>query len=210
MKTMVQPSTLFLLSWTLTQNNVEAVTDDKTILDLAKEANQRLPEIPQMCWENKAYPNIVYIDRFENTTPLDVSLAITYSRLNDTKHSLTRSMEFKTLNLKNESGSDGTAKVSHLAAVEMHIHKTEQLVPKEKSKELPPSQSPQEEKKSGPMESSVSKDEQPKDESLQPKKKPGKRKDPPTGTDKGGAKKVKGGGRKKRKKAFGGRKKKKT
>jgi len=109
------PSTLFLLSWTLTQNNFEAVASGsgvaKTVLQLADTANQKLVDIPKICWDNKSYPNIIYIDKFENPTPLSISLAITYSQVpRETKTIVFSTLDTKSIIRSMESNSGAVSR----------------------------------------------------------------------------------------------------
>ncbi|PRD56658.1 hypothetical protein [Sphingobacterium gobiense] len=65
----------FLLSWTLTQSTSQAVTCSSSILDLAKQANAKLDSVLDYV-SPSLYPNIVYIDKFDNPLATMVVLEI--------------------------------------------------------------------------------------------------------------------------------------
>ncbi|MDE9436817.1 hypothetical protein KKI95_12985 [Xenorhabdus bovienii] len=79
------PSYYFLLSWTLTQNSIQAVTCATTISDsikeLANQANDALVDYLYPRITKTEYPNIVYIDNVLDTTAATLALAINWTVL---------------------------------------------------------------------------------------------------------------------------------
>lgn len=57
---------LFLLSWTLTQSDWDAIKDSPTVLELAEEANERMLEIFDEVIATSLYPNIVHLDKIDS------------------------------------------------------------------------------------------------------------------------------------------------
>jgi len=213
---------LFLLSWTLTQSNSDAVNrlTSNTILNLANTANQRLGQIPQISWDNKTYPypNIIYIDKLENTMALAVSLAVIYYGL---KHEIkttllaTRSMlrtEVKTHTAMKElkvNKSEGetlekTLEVTVEEKIEVEVSTKVKSIKATSAKRAPLTR--------GARKKKAKNDTKSTDSTIKPsqaKKKQGKRKEPPP-TEGRPSKKLKGGKQNKQKKKKGGKGRKKN
>jgi len=216
---------LFLLSWTLTQSNSDAVNPltPNTILNLANTANQRLGQIPQISWDNLTYPypNIIYIDKFENTMALTVSLAVIYYglkheikttvvatrsiRMDVKAHSVTKEFpvnksEGETL----EKNLEVTVEEKKETKIEKVATKVESIEPTSTKQEKPTTRGARKKKAKNDTNSTDS-----TTKTSQAKKKQGKRKEPPTTEEDGPKKKLKGD-KQKKKKGGKGRKKKKN
>lgn len=68
-------SQLFLLSWTLTQDAGDIITDE-SIIDLANKANAALDSNLSPAYTSTTYPNIIYIDNFSSTDATELAMTI--------------------------------------------------------------------------------------------------------------------------------------
>ncbi|KAI0342816.1 PLC-like phosphodiesterase [Trametopsis cervina] len=73
-----QDSQLFLLSWTLTQDAGDIVSGD-TILDLANKADPTLYSQLLPACSTTTYPNILYIDNFNDSNPTALAISISHT-----------------------------------------------------------------------------------------------------------------------------------
>lgn len=67
---------LFLLSWTLTQSDLDAVLGRPPVLELAEKANNRMSEIFDEVIETSFYPNIVLLDKIDSNRGFSLSQQI--------------------------------------------------------------------------------------------------------------------------------------
>lgn len=71
-------SQLFLLSWTLTQDAGDIITDD-SIIDLANKADAALDSNLSGAYTSTTYPNIIYIDNFSSSDATSLAMTINSS-----------------------------------------------------------------------------------------------------------------------------------
>ncbi len=76
MKKNASKESLFLLSWTLTQGDGQAIFATKSIIDLSVEAHQLLPNRLYHEVTKNIYPNIIYLDNIKVNTAAALAMAV--------------------------------------------------------------------------------------------------------------------------------------